>query len=168
MGTDGGLFYVLDNIAVLLQLKPEIANENVHLFRPRPAVRSVNQAFIDYYLKQPADKVTVQILDGEGELVRSFEGSAEEEKKSKPAGDADPDAEFGGPPRVKPPTRGAALNRFTWDLRYPGAKTFEGMILLGGPAQHDPLAPPGEQHVRLIVNGETQTEKLRVFKDPRL
>ena len=168
IATHGRSFYVLDNIAVLLQLKPEIANESVHLFRPRPAVRSVNQAFIDYYLKQPADKVTVQILDGEGELVRSFEGSAEEEKKSKPAGDADQDAEFGGPPRTKPPTRVAGLNRFTWDLRYPGAKTFEGMILWGGRAEQGPLAPPGEHHARLIVNGVTQTEKLRVFKDPRL
>jgi photosystem II stability/assembly factor-like uncharacterized protein len=168
IATHGRSFYVLDDIAVLRQLKPEIASESVHLFRPRPAVRSVNQAFIDYYLKQPAAKVTVQILDGEGELVRSFEGSAEEDKKSKPAGDVDPDAEFGGPPRAKPPTRVAGLNRFAWDLRYPGAKAFEGMILWGGRAEQGPLTPPGEHHARIIVNGVTQTEKLRVLKDPRL
>ncbi|HEY6392530.1 MAG TPA: glycosyl hydrolase, partial [Bryobacteraceae bacterium] len=168
IATHGRSFYVLDDITVLRQLKPEIANESLHLFRPRPAVRSVNQAFIDYYLKQPADKVTVQILDGEGELVRSFEGSAEEEKKSKPPADADQDSEFGGPPRPKPPTRAAGLNRFTWDLRYPGAKTFEGMVLWGARAEQGPLAPPGEHHARIIVNGVMQTEKLRVMKDPRL
>ncbi len=168
IATHGRSFYVLDDIAVLRQLKPEIANETLHLFRPRPAVRSVNQAFIDYYLKQPADKLTVQILDGQGELVRSFEGSAEEEKKSKPAGDGDQDQEFGGPPRAKPPTRTAGLNRFTWDLRYPGAKTFEGMILWGGRAEQGPLAPPGELRASVIVNGLTQTENLTVVKDPRL
>jgi hypothetical protein len=168
IATHGRSFYVLDDIAVLRQLKPEIATESVHLFQPRPAVRSVNQAFIDYYLKQATDKVTVQILDGQGQLVRSFEGSAEEEKKSKPAADGDQDPESSGPPRAKPPTRTAGLNRFSWDLRYPGAKAFEGMIMWGARAEQGPLAPPGEFRTRIIANGVTQTESLRVLKDPRL
>jgi len=60
------------------------------------------------------------------------------------------------------------LNRFAWDLRYPGAKTFEGMIMWGARAEQGPLAPPGEYRARLLVNGATQTETLRVVKDPRL
>jgi hypothetical protein len=113
------------------------------------------------------DKITVQVLDGEGELVRSFEGSTEDDKKKEGATDADADSEF-GPPRVKPPTRAAGINRFTWDLRYPGAKTFEGLIMWGARPDQGPLAPPGEYHARIIVNGAMQTEKLRVLKDPRL
>ncbi len=169
IATHGRSFYVLDDISTLRQLKPEFASEGAHLFRPRPAVRSVNQALIDYYLKQPADKVSVQILDGDGELVRAFDSSAEDDKKKKEgASEAEQDSEFFGAQRIKPPTRTAGLNRFTWDLRYPGAKTFEGMILWGARAEQGPLAPPGEYHARLIVNGVMQTEKLRVLKDPRL
>jgi photosystem II stability/assembly factor-like uncharacterized protein len=166
IATHGRSFYLLNDITLLRQLKPEIASEAAHLFRPVPAARSVNQAFIDYYLKQPVDKVTIQILDGEGELVRSFEGSAEDEKKKPEAGDEE--SEFFGPRAPKPPTRVAGTNRFTWDLRYPGAKTFEGLIMWGARPEQGPLAPPGEYHARLLVNGNMQTEKLRVLKDPRL
>ncbi|MBV8817242.1 MAG: hypothetical protein JO022_02725, partial [Acidobacteriaceae bacterium] len=73
-----------------------------------------------------------------------------------------------GPPRAKPPTRTAGLNRFTWDLRYPGAKTFEGMILWGARAETGPIAVPGDYGVRLTANGVTQTAKFRVVMDPRL
>jgi photosystem II stability/assembly factor-like uncharacterized protein len=169
IATHGRSFYVLNDISVLRQLKPELASESAHLFRPSPAVRSVNQAFVNYYLKAAVDKVEVQILNGDGELVRSFAGSAEEEKKrDAAAAEADPESDFPGAQRARPPTRNAGLNRFTWDLRYPGAKTFEGMILWGGRAEQGPLALPGEYHARLIVNGAMQTEKLRVLKDPRL
>jgi hypothetical protein len=118
-------------------------------------------------LKQPVDKISVQILDGQGQLVRSFEGTAEDDKKKDGASDADADSEF-GPPRAKPPTRTAGINRFTWDLRYPGAKTFEGLIMWGARPEQGPLAPPGEYHARIIVNGAMQTENLPVVKDPRL
>jgi photosystem II stability/assembly factor-like uncharacterized protein len=168
IATHGRSFYVLNDISVLRQMKPELANAAAHLFQPAPAVRSVNQAFIDYYLKQAAEKLELQILDAQGQLVKSFVGSAEEEKKKDAAAaDADPDSEF-GPPRAKPPTRNAGLNRFTWDLRYPGAKTFDGLIMWGARPEQGPLAPPGEYRARLLVNGATQTETLRVAKDPRI
>jgi hypothetical protein len=167
IATHGRSFYVLNDIGVLRQLKPDFLSESAHLFRPRPALRSVKQATIDYYLKAPVDKITVQVLDGDGELVRSFEGKAEDDKKKEGGPDADADQEF-GPPRAKPPTRTAGINRFNWDLRYPGAKTFDGMIMWGARAEQGPLAPPGEYHARIIVNGVMQTEKLRVVKDPRL
>ncbi len=102
-----------------------------------------------------------------GQLVRSFEGTAEDDKKKDGAPDADAESEF-GPPRTKPPTHAAGINRFTWDLRYPGAKTFEGLIMWGARPDQGPLAPPGEYHARIIANGAMQTEDLRVVKDPRL
>ena len=61
-----------------------------------------------------------------------------------------------------------ASNRFTWDLRYPGAKTFEGMIMWGARPEQGPLPPPGSYQVRLTANGVTQTERFEVEKDPRL
>ena len=48
---------------------------------------------------------------------------------------------FGGTPAVP---RKAGLNNFAWDLRYPGAKGFQGMILWGaGRAGQGPMAVPG-------------------------
>ena len=166
IATHGRSFYVLNDIGVLRQLKPEVTGESVHLFEPRPAIRSVNQAAIDYYLKQAVEKVTVQILGSDGALIREFTGSPEDDKKKK-EGDEE-DSEFFGPPAPKPPARSAGTNRFTWDLRYPGAKTFEGLIMWGARPDQGPLAPPGEYQARLLVNGLTQTAKLRVLKDPRL
>ena len=161
IATHGRSFYVLDNIAPLRQLDPAVTRAAVQLFRPSPAIRSVSQAQFDYYLAKPADKVKVDILDVRGGVIRSFVASAEEDKKKKPgAGDDDGEEGF-GPPRLKPPTRTAGLNRFAWDLRYPGAKTFEGMVVWSARPESGPLAVPGEYQVRLTANGETRTGRSR-------
>jgi photosystem II stability/assembly factor-like uncharacterized protein len=165
IATHGRSFYILDDIAVLRQLAPEVTGKAVHLFQPRPAIRSVNQAVIDYYLKEPADKVTIEILDSKGEVISTFTGTPDDDKK-KAGTDADP--ESFGPPAQKPPSRKAGTNRFTWDLRYPGAKTFQGMILWSARAEAGPLAPPGNYRVRLNANGKSETQGLAVKKDPRL
>ncbi|HME06156.1 MAG TPA: hypothetical protein VKG25_03865, partial [Bryobacteraceae bacterium] len=136
------------------------------LFQPRDVWRSVNQASIDYFLKQAADKVTIDILDGHGALVRSFAGTPEDDKKKDDNNDEE--AEFFGPRGPKPPARKAGVNRFTWDLRYPGSKTFEGMVLWSARAEVGPVAPPGDYAVRFTAAGVTQTAKFHVFRDPRL
>jgi hypothetical protein len=112
------------------------------------------------------DKVTIDILDAKGGVVRTFTGSAAADK---PKGEnAEEDDE--GPPgqrSAKPPSRKAGTNRFTWDLRYPGATVFEGMVLWGARAESGPLAVPGEYQVRVTANGQTQTQKLTLKMDPR-
>jgi len=60
------------------------------------------------------------------------------------------------------------LNRFAWDLRYPGAKGFKDMIFWGARAGSGPLAAPGSYQVRLTANGVTLTQSFNVEKDPRL
>jgi hypothetical protein len=52
-------------------------------------------------------------------------------------------------------------------MRYPGAKTFNGMIFWGGSTQ-GPLAVPGTYQVRLVANGKTLTQQFEVEKDPRI
>ncbi len=168
IATHGRSFYVLNDIGILRQAKPETLQQTTFLFTPRTAQRGLSLAPIDYFLKTPADKVTVEILDAKGALVREFTGTPEDDKKKPGADDGGGDDEFGGPRGPKPPTRTAGTNRFTWDLRYPGAKVFEGMIMWGARPETGPLAPPGVYGVRLTANGVTQTAKLVVEKDPRL
>ena len=71
-------------------------------------------------------------------------------------------------PATAKPYGQAGLNRFTWDLRWPGATTFSCMILWSADARSGPLAVPGRYQVRVTANGATQTAPLVVRMDPRL
>jgi photosystem II stability/assembly factor-like uncharacterized protein len=167
IATHGRSGYVLHDIVPLRQMTPATVDAAARLFQPGTALRNLGPADIDYYLKQPADKVVIDILDAKGEVVRTFTGTPEDDKK-KPA-DAGGDEEEGfGPPRAKPVPRKAGLNRFTWDLRYPGSKTFEGLIFWGARAESGPVAVPGTYQVRLAANGVTLTQTFGVEKDPRI
>jgi photosystem II stability/assembly factor-like uncharacterized protein len=75
-----------------------------------------------------------------------------------------------GPRRTPPAPRvanKAGLNTFAWNMRYPDASSFEGMIMWAGGTQ-GPMAPPGTYAVRMRVNdGAAITERFRLLKDPR-
>jgi photosystem II stability/assembly factor-like uncharacterized protein len=186
IATHGRSFYVLDDITPLRQLTPALVSEDVHLFQSPAALRNVGAARIDYYLAKPSDKVTIEILDAAGKTVRTFTGSAEEDRNRGGRGGrgaggpgaavpADQQNEGGGDEgggggrgNFTPPVpRKAGLNHFQWDQRYPGAKGFNGMVLWGASTQ-GPLAVPGGYQVRLTANGKTLTGKLELQKDPRL
>ena len=57
------------------------------------------------------------------------------------------------------------INTVTWDLRYPSAASFPGMILWGG-GTTGPAAVPGQYTVRLTVDGKTTTQPLIVRPHP--
>jgi photosystem II stability/assembly factor-like uncharacterized protein len=190
IATHGRSFYILDDITPLRQLKPTLTSEDVHLFAPPKAERNVSQARIDYYLAKQAEKVTIDILDAKGTVIRTFTGTPNDQANGRgrggrgrggdtpaaePGAGGEPGAEgefagFGGRGGrggvVNAPDK-AGLNRFSWDMRYPPAKTFEGMVLWSGNTQ-GPAAIPGTYSVRLTADGKSYTEKLIVEKDPRL
>jgi photosystem II stability/assembly factor-like uncharacterized protein len=167
IATHGRSFYIMDDITALRQLSGSLTT--THLFTPSAARRSLDKgATLDYFLAKDADVVKVDILDGAGKLVRSFVGSAEEEKKAEEKAAKSPgggDDDVRAP--AKGPTRKAGLNRYTWDLRYRGATTFEGMIFWGANAEQGPWAVPGAYSVRLTGGGVTVTQPLQVTGDPR-
>jgi hypothetical protein len=59
------------------------------------------------------------------------------------------------------------MNRFVWNLRYPDATTFPGLIMWAASVT-GPRVAPGAYQVRLTVNGKAQTQSFQVNKDPRL
>ncbi len=171
IATHGRSFYVLDDVSVLRQLTPDIAAAQVHLFQPRGAVRGAYQASFDYYMKTAADKVTIEILDAKGQLIRTFTGKREEEKKTEAqtGGQASEEPEFGfGQGIRRTPMTNAGVTRFTWDLRCKGSTVFPGMILWSGAAAQGPVAPPGNYQVRLTVAEHVETRSFTVKIDPRL
>ena len=74
------------------------------------------------------------------------------------------------PGRTPPPPRApnkAGVNTFSWNMRYPDASTFEGLIMWAG-STLGPAAPPGKYQVRLVVDGRpVGTESFMLKKDPR-
>jgi photosystem II stability/assembly factor-like uncharacterized protein len=166
VATHGRSFWVLENISTLRQLAPGLQTSALKVFEPRPAIRSYTRADVDYFLASAVDRITVDILDGKGAVVRSFTQTADDEKarEKQPAGGGGGGG-FGGPPQLPPSTR-AGMNRFSWNLRYPGSTVFPGMIIWSGNPANGPLAVPGPYQVRVTAAGQTQTVPLTVEKHP--
>ena len=185
--TQGRSFWVLDDLGMLAQLKDGMASEDVHLFAPKHVYRGAfedappsgpanqgsnppNGAVIYYWLKnKPKDEVTLEFFDSAGKSIRKFssKGPEQPEVKSKfPEGE---EAEAGGQDNEEPKRAPAeqGLNRFEWDLRYPDATTFPGIILWDG-SVHGPQVVPGSYEVRLTAAGKTQSEKFELRRDPRV
>lgn len=191
--THGRSFWILDDLTSLRQIatNSQILGEDVYLFQPETAIRirrDVNEdtplppetpvgqnppsgAIIDYYLKTaPAEPVELDILDPQGNLIRSYESNAAPKPAKGPL-------EF---PRywLKPPMPlaiHAGMNRFVWDLRYATppaiAPSYTMHAVFGENTPALPLGPlalPGNYTVRLIVNGHHYDAPLTVKMDPRI
>ena len=166
IATHGRSFYVLDNISPLRQLTSQVAATTaLHLYAPENPIRRVQPLSIDYFLKTKADKVTIELLDAKGGVIRTYSGPPPERNAAQ-ASDTSEDEGFRAPQaRVG---LDAGLNRFTWNLRYPGAITFPGMVLWSASVNEGPLAVPGAYQVRVTANGTTQLQSFHITEDPRI
>ena len=167
IGTHGRAFYIMDNINVLRQIARNTTEEPVVLFKPGDAMRSVSRGVaIDYFLQQAADKVAIEILDGDGTTIKRFTG---EPAPAAPAAGAAaapaPAAEEGFRPAPARVAVKQGLNRFVWDTRYPDATDFPGLIMWAGSVR-GPAAPPGQYQVRLTAAGQTRTQAFAVVRNP--
>ncbi|MFZ9505346.1 MAG: glycosyl hydrolase, partial [Cyclobacteriaceae bacterium] len=158
LGTHGRGFWVLDDIQPLREVKPETMKQSALFFKPADAYRGLGNAVFQYYLENQADSVRIEILDAAGNLVTSFKGHQPKYKSDPnvPSWDRKPN----------PPVTAKGLNTFTWNLRYPGATVFEGMILWGARPQNGPKAPPGKYQVRFTSGGYTKTHDFTVRLNP--
>jgi hypothetical protein len=168
IGTHGRGFFVMDNINVLRQVGRDTTNDPVVLFKPGDATRSVSRGVaVDYFLKQPADKVTIEFLDPQGKSIRTFTGAPPAPTlvaAGAPAPAPAPEEGFRGAAAPVPATK-QGLNRFVWDFRYPDAKTFPGLIMWSGSVR-GPAAPPGQYQVRLTVGDQTKTQPFAILRNP--
>lgn len=194
VGTHGRSVYILDDIAPLREYKPEIIKSNVHFYKPDYAVRRAQSAIFQYYLPKMIDSVQIEILDSSNAVVNTFKGykpktdSAKNAMKANAKGDTtsliaiakvtslkpdslsarpseDDDDEFSFP-KPKMPGTIAGINQFEWDLHYPGAKEFPGMIIWGARITQGPWALPGKYKVRLTAAGETITHPFEIKSNP--
>ncbi len=76
IATHGRGFYILDSVGPLRQYgSPAVTATDAYLFKPGNVVRQAGMANIYYWLKKPAQKLTLEILDSKGQVVRSFDGA---------------------------------------------------------------------------------------------
>ncbi len=148
LGSHGRGFWIMGDIAPLRDAA-SMDMSKVKLFKPANPIRGVYNANIQYYLPKEAESVTVEIMDAQGNLINTYVGKKSEGRSSQVA-------------------TGEGLNDFNWDLRYPGATTFDGMIIWSGRPQRGPLAPLGDYQVKLTVDGVSQSSAFTVEMDPNL
>jgi photosystem II stability/assembly factor-like uncharacterized protein len=150
---------------------------SVFLFTPAPAYRMHYAASagrpdtpeypavgarIDYFLASPPGAMTLEILDAAGKVVRSYSSDGVRAATGGRGGGR----RGGNLPSTLPTKTG--MNRFVWDLRYPGGPAGGGDGEGGGFGGGGPMAPPGAYKVRLTAGGATKTEALTVRIDPRV
>jgi photosystem II stability/assembly factor-like uncharacterized protein len=167
LGTHGRSIYVLDYVAPLREFQSSIADSALYLYRPYYAVRHVQNAVFQYYLKDTATDLKVEILDAQGQLVQKFMGITHKSTSDSLA-EVKEEEEYGYDKRQQLPYIKKGLNTFTWDLRYPAPAFFKGIILWGASPMHGPLAPPGNYQVRFTAGADVQTKSFEIRLDPRL
>jgi photosystem II stability/assembly factor-like uncharacterized protein len=183
LSTMGRAFWVLDDIAALRQAPLPEVGDNALLFAPaqtvryrhRPTYNSRNpdaipqyrkpSAIIDYYLPEGASgPVTLEVMDGNGELVNAFQSVSDAE-----ADDAVEIVEDMALNEVRFIEQTAltvkpGINRFHWDMRRRGPWQEKEKGRFGGGA----LVAPGDYSVRLTVGEESFTQPLSIVVDPRV
>ncbi len=109
---------------------------------------------IEYHLAQATtSEVMFTITDAGGEIIQQF--------SSKSKG------------RRKPSTK-AGMNRFFWDMRYPGTQmppspgALDGFQSVDYSPPSPPVAAPGRYIVRLTVDGQAYEKPFEIRKDPRV
>lgn len=161
IGSHGRGFWILDDIGPLRQINSELAKQDIIFFEPSDPIRGVNNGIFQYYLKDMADSVSIEILDMDDNVIGTYVGTEPEYK-------ADPNIPWWRRGGSSKPTTAAGLNTFTWDMRYPGATTFEGMIIWSARPQRGPKAVPGSYKVRLTVGNYTKMHSFNLKMNPNL
>ena len=162
VATQGRSFWVLDDLTPLHQLRRDLARKAFHLYNPRPTYRMRGFSFssgdvgenppsgvvLRYFLKDAPDStaITLKILETDGDVIDTYATDAKARGQ-----------------KIEPE---AGLNQFVWDMRYPDAERFDGLILWAG-GTGGPQATPGRYQARLIVGSDSMTVPFEIVKDPR-
>ena len=223
VATHGRSFYVMDDISVLRQITTGLTDKSTHLLKPRDPYREAlgggfggggggqtpigqnppSGAIFHYWLKNPNQTVTFEVIDAKGASVRRWTSAPDsataadsikrEDRRmarrdslvrtgitADSAAKLTPYIAAGGPvvdpndeeapfraPRPQRVANKAGMNAFIWNLRYPDASSFDGMILWAAGIT-GPMAPPGMYTVKMTVGGAALSHVFELKKDPRV
>ncbi len=163
--TQGRSLWIIDDLSVFHQALSQIRTTGDRLYKPADSWRygsgqskdavGVGQnhpsgVMIHYYLEEYAegDTVTIAIRDGQQQLIREYSTHAEEKDE-----------------KLNDLQQGAQM--FNWDMSYPEATSFDGMILWWG-SMDGPTAIPGDYQVTLTHNGHEMNQPFKIKGNPNL
>jgi photosystem II stability/assembly factor-like uncharacterized protein len=164
--TQGRSFWLIDDLTPLHQLTNAVAASNFHLYKPMPSYRVGGRGFnfggsravgqnhpggvmLHYYLKNKPDtatSVSMEIMEMDGTLIQKFSSQSRQRGE-----------------RLEVE---AGMNRLVWDMRYPAAERFDGMIVWSA-SMNGPVALPGTYKAKLTVNEQSIETEFEIVKDPR-
>ncbi len=165
--TQGRSFWIIDDLTPLHQLNDQITSSDFTLFKPMPSYRMGSVAsfgrlsrtvgqnhpggvMVHFFVKDTLNtKVTLEFLEPDGKLIKKF--STKPDLKNK---------------EEKLSLKLQGMNRFSWNMRYPDADRFDGIILWAA-SLTGPRTLPGNYKVRLTVNEKSQEADFEILKDPR-
>jgi hypothetical protein len=184
VATQGRAFWILDDLPLVYQLADATQKEDMKLFQPKETYRTLRGgarvapvgdgqnpaagAVIYYsFREKPQGEVTLEFLDNSGKLIRKFSSAEPPKPVERAPGEEDEEEGPRPSPGANRVPADAGLNRFIWDLRYPDAASFPGMILWAANVR-GPAVAPGTYKVRLTAGGKSETQSFEIKKDPRL
>lgn len=189
VGTHGRSAWILDNVAPLRELAKS-GESYAYLYSPSNTYRvrwnmfsdtplppeeptgenPPDGAILDYQLNIGAEHVKLEILDREGDVIRTY---ASDDSPEKIDTTALPHPTYW----IKPPqSLGTSVghHRFIWDLRHEPPKGSQREFSIAAVYKKTPSGPrgpfvhPGMYTVRLTVDGVSQEKPIQVVLDPRV
>lgn len=163
--TQGRSFWLIDDLTPLHQMNESVMSESVHLFKPMDSYRmdggqgrpsktaGTNHpggVMVNFYIKDTTqvDTVRLEFRNSNNDLITAYSTNPQKNLKE-------------GELTIKP-----GMNNFNWNMRYPGADTFDGMILWWS-SMNGPKAVPGKYKVSLINASTEIVQDFEILKDPR-
>ncbi|MCF8238268.1 MAG: glycosyl hydrolase [Saprospiraceae bacterium] len=164
IATQGRGIWIMDDLTPLLSWKEAEKDTKPHLFPPRDIWRipghqskepqgagTNHQNGLSAYFTLPqwkkTDSLWLRILDANGNRIREWGNHASEKANRL---------------EVK-----EGANTFHWNLSYPKAKDFDGMILWWATLD-GPQALPGEYSLEMVRGTDTLRQPFRILADPRI
>lgn len=162
IATQGRAFWILDDLGVVQQMNAGIAAKKLHVFNPAPAWRMAgfqntnirnagknppNGAIFNFYVKEVTDssKFSIVLKDAGMKEIKTFSTDAKD-----PANKIE---------------LNAGMNRFVWDMQYPGGERIDNMILWNG-APGGFRVPPGNYHAMFKSGTDSVSVPFTIEADP--
>ena len=197
VATHGRSFWIVDDLSALRQMNTAVLAKPAHLFTPSAAYRidwgggfggggrggagaaasnpgqnPTTGVVVYYHLASANQKVKLEFLATDGTVIKTYESAdsaqlavERDSARAATAAGGGGGGRFGG--GVQRPQNAMGLNQFAWDMRYPDASSFRGMIMWAG-GTRGPVAPAGTYSVRMTAgDAPPQMTSFELLNDPR-
>ena len=171
--TQGRGFWVLDELTVVRQANPDLVDEPLHVYEPKPTPmiryggsranegrNPPSGVVLSYYIADEHDgPLTIEITDADGNAVRNF-SSEEGEFERCIIGNMDQRLPF----QVRYPSTTKGFNQWVWDMRRNGLHCVEDVHLHAG--FRGATVTPGTYHVRIAIGEYETSTEVTLLPDP--